>query len=190
MFAPLLIATGILGFIVYSNKEQIVNQTSKIIGKVNNDYDHLFIKYGQKYGIDWKLLKRIAYIESNIGLNPRVKRGIEVPSDIKGSTSSDGLSWGLMQTTVSTARAYMPNVTEMQLNNPEISISLGAQHFAWLKRNYPQLNERDLVMSYNHGQGNQLKFISAEKAGTLSSNSYLAGRNYYSKYLKAKELIP
>lgn len=189
MFAPLLIVSGILGYIAYSNKEEIVNQGSKIIGNVNNKYDHLFIKYGQKHGIDWKFLKRIAYIESNIGLNPRVAKGIETPSDIEGSKSSDGLSWGIMQTTVSTARQYSPNVTQIQLNNPEISISLGAQHFAWLKRTYPQFNERDLVMSYNHGQGNQLKFISAEKSGKLLGTQYPAGRQYYQKYLKAKELI-
>lgn len=160
---------------------------------VSNDvptlFDHLFIKYANHNSLDWKMLKRIAWIESHIGLDSRVAKGISNPKDIEGSKSRDGLSWGIMQSTVATSRDYLPSATPEMLNNPETSIMIGAKHLAFLKRAYPQFSERDIVMAYNHGQGNQLKFLNLEKLGTLNANSYLDGRNYYSKYLKAKELI-
>ena len=180
---------GSIGFFLFQNKEVVTEKVITMTGNVNNDYDYLFLKYGNKYGVDWKFLKRLAWIESKIGLYKSVALGIREPANIKDSVSGDGLSWGIMQTTVSTANEYMKGVTAMQLNNPEISIQIGAQHVAFLKRNYPQFNERDLAMAYNHGQGNQLNFLKKEKAGTLKLTEYLAGRDYFSEYQKAKELI-
>lgn len=188
IFLALLL--GGAGYFLYTEKEAVIEKVTTMSGNVNNDYDYLFLKYGNKYGVDWKFLKRLAWIESKIGLYKSVALGIREPANIKESVSDDGLSWGIMQTTVSTANEYMKGVTAMQLNNPEISISIGAQHVAFLKRNYPQFNERDLAMAYNHGQGNQLNFLKKEKAGTLKETEYLAGRDYFNKYKKAKELIP
>lgn len=184
-----LILSG-AGFFLYNQKDLITEKVTTMTGNVNNEYDHLFIKYGNKYGVDWKFLKRIAWIESRIGLNSRVATGIREPANIEGSKSYDGLSWGIMQTTIATSNDYIKGVTAMQLNNPEISISIGAQHVAFLKRAYPQFSERDLAMAYNHGQGNQLNFLKKEKEGTLKETEYLAGRDYFNKYKKAKELIP
>ena len=180
-----------LGYYLFTHEElNVSGKIASVTGKVNNDYDYLFIKYGQKYGVDWKFAKRISWIESRVGLNSRVALGIREPANIEGSKSYDGKSWGLMQTTIPTASDYLPNVTAMQLNNPEISIMIGIQHIAFLQRSYPQFSERDLAMAYNHGQGNQLNFIKKEKSGTLKETEYLAGRDYYSKYLQAKALIP
>jgi soluble lytic murein transglycosylase-like protein len=159
------------------------------VSMINNAYDSLFKFYAQLYNLDWKMLKAIAYVESRIGLDKRVRRGIENPNDIENSKSFDGKSWGIMQTTITTSRDYDPSITEAKLNNPETSIKIAAQHIAFLKKRYPQFSERDIVMSYNHGQGNQLSYIQKEKAGTLGLNEFVAGRDYYKKYLKAKELI-
>ena len=185
---PILPLLGVaIGLLLFSKKA--LGGEEKVSGEINNSFDVLFKKYASIYGLDWKLLKRISWIESRIGTYKSVKRGIENPRDIAGSVSSDGKSWGIMQTTVETSRDYDPTITPEKLNNPETSIKIGAQHLAFLKKRYFS-NERDLVMSYNHGQGNQLRFIEKEKARTLGLNEFVAGRDYYQKYLTAKGLIP
>lgn len=155
----------------------------------NTNYDELFKKYAAKYGLDWKLLKRISWIESRIGEDKRVKAGIRNPADIESSKSRDGKSWGLMQTTIPTARDYDPTATAQKLNNPEFSISMGAAHINFLVKKYFK-NERDIVMAYNQGQGNQLKFISLEKIGTLKPTEFPAAREYWEHYKLAKNLFP
>lgn len=156
---------------------------------ITNEFDTLFKKYAQKYGFDWKILKRISWIESRIGNDSRVRKGINNPKDVESSKSRDGLSWGLMQTTIPTSRDYDKSATSEKLNNPEFSISMGAAHLNFLITRYFK-NERDFVMAYNHGQGNQLKFISLEKSGALKSSEYPAGRQYWEHYKLAKNLIP
>ena len=157
---------------------------------ISNKYDLLFIKHANAYGFDWKILKRIAWIESRIGEYKSVKLGISNPKNIKDSVSYDGLSWGIMQTTLATSRDYDATANEEKLNNPDYSIKIGAAHYAFLRRSYPTFKERDLVMSYNHGQGNQLRFLQKEKEGTLLPTEYFWGRDYWSKYNKARGLIP
>ena len=165
-------------------------EVKQVQGNLPTTWDALFIQYGSAHGIDWKILKRISYLESSLGLNPRVKKGLENPSDIEGSTSTDKKSWGLMQTTIATARDYEANITARDLNNPATSVRIASKHLARLKRSYSKFSERDLIMSYNHGEGNQMRFLEKEANKTLSVSEYVAGRTYYSKYLKAKELIP
>lgn len=144
-------------------------------------YDPLFKKYASQYGLDWKMLKAIAEIESNNGKNSRVKQGILNPTDIEGSKSYDGLSWGLMQVTLATARDYDPSATPQKLNNPEYSIKLAAQYFSDLKdlfSNYDRMTEY-MVKSYNQGQGNTLKEI-AMTGGHKADGYYMKFLNAYS----------
>jgi hypothetical protein len=180
MFLPLVLFATAIGLLIY--KEVDVS--------INNSYDAIFKKYGALYGIDWKFLKRISWIESKVGTYKSVKHGILHPTDIEGSTSSDKKSWGIMQSTIPTSRDYDPLATPEKLNNPDYSIMIGAKHIQFLKKKYFPNSERDLVMAYNHGQGNQLKFISKEQTRTLGLNEFVAGRDYYKQYLIAKEKIP
>lgn len=186
MHAALLLGAVIGLFLLPKN---VFGQEVIVTTEINNQFDDLFKKYGSIYGVDWKLLKRISWIESKVGTYPSVKRGIEFPKEISASASQDKKSWGVMQTTLITSRDYDPTITEEKLNNPETSIKIGAQHLSFLKKKYFSNSERDLVMSYNHGQGNQLRFIEKEKAGTLGPSEFVAGRDYYNKYLTAKGLI-
>lgn len=156
---------------------------------INNSFDDLFKKYGALTGIDWRILKRISWIESRVGTYKSVKRGLENPKDIKGSVSQDGLSWGIMQMTLSTAKDYDKYATEEKLNNAEYSIDLASRHLKFLKMRYFPSNVRDLIMSYNHGQGNQLRFIQKEKDGSLKESEFLAGRDYYKKYQSVQNSI-
>lgn len=151
----------------------------------NASYDHWFKQYAPR-GIDWTVLKKIAVIESALGQNSRVKRGLENPSDVEGSKSYDGLSWGLMQMKPSTAKDFDSAATPEKLNNPEYSIQLAGLYLNWarsyLLRN-TNLQESDprflefLVKSYNQGVGatvNEIKYQSKNYAG-----------NYWTKFQNA-----
>ena len=116
----------------------------------SDKYDSLFRKYGATYGIDPLVLKTIAANESSVGENPRVKIGIEHPDQIYNSVPTDGKSWGLMQVTLSTARQFEKSVTEVDLNNPEVSVRLAAKYINWVMRNYGSDLEY-VVRSYNGG---------------------------------------
>lgn len=148
----------------------------------NPSYDDLFKRYAPK-GIDWNVLKKIARIESHIGLAPSVAYGILNPTDIENSKSSDGLSWGLMQLRPSTARDFDPSATAQKLNNPEYSIYIAGLYINWcrsyLLRNTflteanPRFTEF-LVKSYNQGVGNTSKEIKSGGIGFASA--------YWTKY--------
>lgn len=131
-------------------------------------YDALFKKYGAKYSVPWEWLKAIALNESSLGSAKSVARGIEMPTDIEGSKSSDGKSWGLMQVTLTTAKELDPTATEVKLNNPEYSIGLGAQYVAKMGKRYSKADTRYLewtIKSYNQGPGNTDKEKSGKIAG-------------------------
>lgn len=148
-------------------------------GDVLTGYDDLYKKYAGLYNLDWKMLKAISIIESNEGRAPSVAYGILNPSDVENSKSSDGLSWGLMQLTLTTARDYDRNVTVAGLNDPDYSIVLACKHLAFLKKLFSE-NEW-VIKSYNQGQGNSLK----EKQGLISGYA----DSYYKKYLNAYNSI-
>lgn len=120
------------------------------------DLDYLFQKYGATYGVDWKILKAICMIESNLGRAASVARGAMYPNDVEGSKSSDGKSWGVMQMTIPTARDFDAGATPELLNNAEYSVALAARFFAWVQKQFPVMEYRYLeycVKSYNQGVG-------------------------------------
>lgn len=183
---PIALAiSALIGYFLFSSSVDTMSETVKQI--VPSDYDELFKKYGSMYGIDWKFLKRISWIESNTGLNSRVAKGLKNPNDVEGSKSYDGLSWGLMQMTLATAKDYDKLATAIKLNNPSYAIDLSARHIKMLKTIFS--NDRDVTMAYNQGQGNQKKFIASEKAGTLLSTQYPQARDYWNKFNIAKGVI-
>lgn len=109
-------------------------------------FDDLFKKYSSIYGINWKWLKAIALNESLLGENELVKQGL---------ASSDGLSYGLMQITLKTAKWLNSDiaVSPAQLNNPEFSIKLASKYLNYLSKIFPN-DQRKIIMSYNQGEGN------------------------------------
>lgn len=150
----------------------------------NQNYDDLFKRYAAVNAIDWRWLKVFAEVESTTGKHPRVARGLAFPEDVEGSKSEDGLSWGLMQMTVVTARDFDKTATPQKLNNPEFTIKLAAQFVASLKRQFGSV-PRDVAMAYNQGAGNQKRFIQLEKEGKLLVTQYPAARNYWKKWQSA-----
>lgn len=150
----LILAAGVAAFLVFGGKE--------VVEKISSDnawrrFDNLFKKYGTVYGVDWRWLKAIAMNESSLGQVASVARGIANPNDVEGSKSSDGLSWGLMQVTLRTARGMDPAATPQKLNNPEYSIDLGARYIKQLKGMFSVVDLRYtewVIKSYNQGPGN------------------------------------
>lgn len=183
MIPVLIIGAGIfLATRAGSKSEEKIIQTEKY-----SQYDSIFKSKGLQYGVPWLRLKRIAWIESKVGTYPSVAKGIKNPSDVKGSVSQDGKSWGIMQMTLKTMGDYDKTPTPQELNNVDYSVDLAAQHLKMLQKLF--VNERDIIMSYNHGQGNQKNFLIAEKNGTLLKTQYPAGRDYWNKYqLAIKEI--
>ncbi len=119
-----------------------------------NKWDDLFKLYGEKYYVDWKLLKAICMNESSLGTNKSVAIGLANPKNIAQSTSKDGKSWGLMQLTLTTAKSLDLLVTPQKLNDPEYSIDLASQYIAQLKKFFKPADLRYLewvVKSYNAG---------------------------------------
>jgi soluble lytic murein transglycosylase-like protein len=161
-----------------------VMNREKIIGFGITKYDPLFLKYGKLYSVDPQILKKIAYIESTLGLNPRVALGLLFPEKVNESKSYDGLSWGLMQIRPETARQFDPAATAEKLNDAEYSIKIAAQYMSWAKnyliRFLPATDPRFVefwVKSYNQGVGNTRNEI-------LNKTNGFAGA-YWSKFKKA-----
>lgn len=130
-------------------------------------WDPLFQKYAATfkgtYPVHWKHLKAICMNESSLGAARSVAHGLTYPSDKEGSASTDKKSWGLMQTTLPTSGDMRPGTTFSDLNNPEISVMIGAKYFAWLMSRY----RGDLfkaVISYNQGPGNTEKGVRSAAA--------------------------
>lgn len=164
-----------LGVLIYSQKAK----GAETVDNSDSRFDSLFIKYGKMYNIVPKELKAIATIESSLGRAKSVDRGLKVPSDIEGSKSSDGLSWGLMQVTLTTARDYDSQATPELLNNPDYSVKIASQHLSKLHGLFDRTDARYqewVIKSYNQGQGNTLR----EKRGLVG---YANG--YWLKYLNA-----
>lgn len=147
-------------------------------------YDVLFRKYGTQYGVKWSWLKAIAMNESSLGRAKSVKRGLEEPSDIEGSKSYDGKSWGLMQMTIPTARDYDPSATPERLNDPDYSVKLAARFVRSLQYAFETIDPRFeewVIKSYNQGQGNTQK----ERNGTISGYA----QTYWERYQRNMRLI-
>ena len=179
MIVLVLIGAGV--FLVSKNLDS--GNDKMLSTQKYSQYDSIFKAAGAKYGVPWLRLKRIAWIESKVGTYRSVAIGIKNPNDVKGSVSDDGKSWGIMQMTLTTMGDYDKTPTPQELNNVSYSIDLAARHLKMLQGIFT--NERDIIMSYNHGQGNQKNFVIKEKNGTLLKTQYLAGRDYWAKYQQA-----
>jgi hypothetical protein len=131
-------------------------------------FDADFQRESAKYsGQNWKWLKAIALNESELGQEQSVALGIKTPTNVSGSKSSDGKSWGLMQMTLTTAKGLDQAATEVKLNNPQYSIALAAKYLPVIERTLSPLVTRSsprflefLIKSYNQGPGNsRLEFV-------------------------------
>lgn len=114
-------------------------------------YDNLFKKYAVQFKVPWRWLKAIAIVESSLGDAASVKRGLENPNDVQGSTSGDGKSWGLMQVTLPTAKGLEGRTVGVaELNNPDFSVYLAAKLVRQLINTFG-LDKEKVSRAYNGG---------------------------------------
>jgi hypothetical protein len=144
-------------------------------------WDALMQSYCETAQVPWRWMKGIMIIESSLGLNPRVAHGLAKPSDIAGSESEDGLSWGLLQLRPETARDFDIIANAEKLNDPDYSISMGSK---LLRRLYRGLGgiEEFVIKGWNEGQGAAL----LEQGGKISGRSH----QYWARYIEVKSLLP
>lgn len=156
-------------------------------------FDALFEKYGLKYQVPSSWLKAIALNESSLGKAKSVALGLREPNNIEGSKSSDGLSWGLMQVTLTTARALDPMATQAKLNNPEYSIDLGARvvrdNMVAVAKFLPKSDPRYIefvIKAYNEGPNHAKN----EYLGKPSNPKWQAHvQEYWSRFKRNLELV-
>lgn len=162
------------------------NQTVTTNPESFTRFDESFKRFASLFNIDWLVLKAICMNESSLGLHKSVALGLIHPTDIEGSKSDDGKSWGLMQFTIPTARDFDKSVTEEKLNNADYSIRLGAQFVAWLYARFPVTDPRRtewVIKSYNQGIGNTNK----EKNGLIAGYAQEYFERFKRNYKTAKE---
>lgn len=148
-------------------------------------YDDLFKESGITYDVQWTWLKAISLNESNLGVNVSVAAGLTNPQDLKKSVSSDGLSYGLMQLTLSTAKSLDMLSSAEKLNDPAYSIDLGAHYIQLLKKMFDPTELKFMewvVKSYNQGPGNTKK----ERAGKIFPGY---SDKYWAKFQVNLELV-
>jgi hypothetical protein len=143
-------------------------------------WDQLMQQYCDDAHVPWQWMKCIMIIESTLGLDPGVARGLLHPEDIEGSKSEDGLSWGLLQLRPETARDFDIIANAQKLNDPDYSIRIGAK---LLRRLYRALGgvEEFVVKAWNEGQG----------AAALEQSGRITGRadQYWTRYLANKAML-
>ena len=130
-------------------------------GKISH-FDHLFKKYAEEIGWDWRLLASLAFTESNF--------------------DTTAVSWagakGLMQLMPRTARAM--GVPEGKEQNPEESVKAAAKYLKLTSRSFSKIedpNERIkfVLAAYNGGMGHVFDAMAlAEKYG---KNKYVWDNN-------------
>jgi len=155
-----VLGAAVLG-VIAASKNRIVEEVDAVQAQDNwTKFDQWFKEYGARYGVDWQWLKAIAMNESSLGTAKSVALGMKNPYDIEGSKSYDGLSWGLMQVTIKTARGLDPFATEVKLNDPKYSIDLAAKYLSQLQKMFSPVDSRYIewvIKSYNQGPGNSKK---------------------------------
>jgi membrane-bound lytic murein transglycosylase MltF len=180
-----------IGAIIFgaSQNEAVQAEASSVAGSVEDavsdavaplfdtwtQYDGLYQKYADVYDIDWHWVKAFALNESSNGQVKSVRLGIENPSDVDNSKSSDGKSWGIMQVTVSTAQGLDSQASPVKLNDPEYSIKIGCEYIGELMDEFSEADPRFMeyvVKSYNQGPGNMRKEIAGTGGGF--ANEYWA----------------
>ena len=156
----LAVAAGFAGILFYwlSRGETGIEVVDDLVSQESDGFtrwDPQIRAASRTWRVPWRWIKAVMWNESNLGRAPSVARGIEDPTDIEGSKSSDGKSWGLMQVTLSTAQWLIPGTSVWDLNQPGFSIDLGARYLRWLMdRPASRGGDREWVIrGYNGGPG-------------------------------------
>lgn len=123
MYARLIIIILVIAGLFLVSRKAVANTRTQL----NGSLDSIFKLYAQKHGLDWKLLKAIATVESSLN---------------SAAVNPADPSYGLMQILCEPdgkggcrnkfpAVTNWPPVNKAQLFDPEYNISVGSQILAW-----------------------------------------------------------
>jgi hypothetical protein len=185
------IPIAITAILFYSRRGVVVNENQGEndfwlkISKITI-YDKILKEKADKYGLDWKMLKAIAMIETWLGTYKGV---VDLSSERENAPdkadSSDGLSAGLFQVTLKTLADYDSAPSFKKLQDPLYSTEIAARHLQLLKKlsiTYPSRQVEFMVKSYNQGQGNTAKEFSKKIQSGYANN-------YWIKYQQAYKVL-
>lgn len=134
LFGVMAIAASFLGYLSMAEKKSAkISDGEYLVGKNSKvTLNEIYKRYGSIYGVDWKLLKAIAQVESTE--NP-------------GAVGDDGTSRGLMQIhcVAPCATCNCTNnlnvlgwaeATPDKLFNPDFNVKIGVQILKWNMETY------------------------------------------------------
>ena len=129
---------------------QIVGSSTykpEYIVEIKDRYDSLFQFYGEKYGIDWNILKAQARAESALDSNAMS------PVGAKGLTQFMDRTWQEWRDGTPGIQEIDINIAQLSPYDPEDAIKAQAAYMAWLhKQTGGELYHA--LMAYNWGIGN------------------------------------
>lgn len=134
----------------------------------------LFNQYGPQYGMSPLWLQAFCMNESSMGEDPLVKAG---------QLSQDGLSKGIMQLTLTTARRF-ENVTLDDLNDPETSVRIACKLIQINQAAFSTADARYVewvVKSYNRGVARTNQERTGDPKG-LAEPGFTRGNTYWSRW--------
>jgi soluble lytic murein transglycosylase-like protein len=133
--------------------------------KVMDRYDSLFQYYGDKSGIDWRLLKAQAIAES--ALNPDVIS----PVGAKGLTQFMDRTWQEWRDGTPGVQEINIDLAKLSPYDPEDAIKAQAAYMAWLMKQFDN-NLTDTIAAYNWGIGNMKNFIANNREGKMPRETW------------------
>jgi len=156
----------------FSGFNLFMNFVNESISGINDKYDSLFVKYGQRYGVDPKIVKAISANESQVG-------------NIMGTMTVNGrTTGGLMHIELPTAQDYEPNITAKELLIPDNEIRIGTMHIRKLLDRYNG-NIELVTRAYNGGMGRVQEFLNGSVSSTWERNT----TEYYNRYKRNFERL-
>jgi len=162
-FIPQIRKGSMVGNMLYDkylkNKNRLRNSQSKQALADLNHFRAMFIKYGDKYSLDWLLLSAQAFQESQL----------------KQETVSHAGAVGVMQVLPGTAAS--PPISIPNVRNSENNIHAGVKYMRYLIDNYFESDQIDSLNmhlmalgAYNCGPGNMRKLRREAKERGLNEN--------------------
>lgn len=142
-------------------------------------YSEYVEKYAKEYDIDPYMVYSIIKAESNFNENA------------KSASNAVGLMQIMEATAIETANKMDLNVTEEDLFDPELNISIGLKYFSNLLNKYND-NYYLAIIAYNAGIGNVDKWIAdgtiKEDASDIENVPFKETNNYVRKILRDYEI--
>jgi len=120
---PVIVGIGLLLYTLYNTNREISQEIIELQYKRN--YDSIYLKYGEKYGLDPELLKAHAIVESNEN------------ALAKGPTNDFGLMQVVFPQKLSAVTNWYLASEEKLLNDPDYNVDVAAQIMAWNHSKYP-----------------------------------------------------